>query len=314
MEQAIGNSQQRRRSRLIRMVGLSIAAAVTTIGLKFAAWLLTGSVGLLSDAAESVINLVAAAVALAVILWATRPADEDHTYGHEKADYLAAGFEGALIVLAAVGVAYAAVERLINPVELGFLGIGIAITVIATVINLAVARALIRTGREESSAVLNADGRHLMADVWTSAGVIAGVALVWLTGWRTLDPLIALVVAVNIVRTGIALVRESLAGLMDRALPEEDLAVVNRVLDLYASDEVGFHALRTRAAGRRSFISVHVLVPGGWTVQKGHDLVERLEEDLRSGFDQATVFTHLEPMEDPASFEDTSLDRHEDPH
>ncbi len=308
------SNEQRRRRRLIKVIAISIAAAVATITLKFTAWLLTGSVGLLSDAAESVINLVAAAVALIVILWATRPADEDHTYGHEKADYLAAGLEGGLIVLAAVGVAYAAVDRLINPVGLDALGIGIAITALATLVNLAAARILIRTGREESSTVLDADGQHLMADVWTSTGVIAGVALVWLTGWNTMDPIIALLVAVNIVRTGAALVREALAGLMDRALPGEDLAVVNDVLDLYTSDEIGFHALRTRKAGRRSFISVHVLVPGHWSVRKGHDLAERLEQDLRSRFEQATVFTHLEPLEDPASFEDTALDRHENPH
>lgn len=305
---------QRRRRRLIRVISVSITAAVVTIGLKFAAWGMTGSVGLLSDAAESVINLVAATVALIVILWATRPADEDHSYGHEKADHLAAGFEGGLIVLAAVGVAYAAVNRLLHPAELETLGAGIAVSGVATVVNLAAARLLIRTGREESSTVLAADGRHLMTDAWTSLGVITGVALVWLTGWQTLDPLIALFVAFNIVLTGVALVREALAGLMDRALPEEDLAAVNRVLDFYTSDEIGFHALRTRAAGRRSFISVHVLVPGHWSVQRGHDLVEQIEADLRSHFDQATIFTHLEPLEDPASFEDTDLDRHAGPH
>lgn len=306
--------ERRRRDRLIRVITVSIGAAVLTIGLKFGAWFMTGSVGLLADAAESVINLVAAGVALIVILWATRPADEDHAYGHEKADYLAAGFEGALIVLAAVGVAYAGIDRLLNPHELEVLGAGIVVSLLATMINLATARLLIRAGREESSTVLDADGRHLMTDVWTSAGVIAGVALVWITGWQVLDPLIALFVAANIVRTGFALVREALSGLMDRALPEGDLATVNHVLDLYTSDEIGFHALRTRVAGRRSFISVHVLVPGHWTVQEGHDLVERLEQDLRDRFEQATVFTHLEPLEDPASFEDTTLDRFEDPH
>lgn len=291
------------------MITISIAAAVLTIGLKFAAWALTGSIGLLSDAAESVINLVAAAVALIVVLWATRPADEDHTYGHEKADYLAAGFEGALVVLAAVTIAWAAINRLLHPAELESLGVGIALTLVATLVNLVVARALIRVGREETSAVLDADGRHLMTDVWTGSGVVAGVALVWLTGWHTLDPLIALAVAANIVRTGVSLVREALGGLMDRALPEEDLATVNHILDLYTSEEIGFHALRTRAAGRRSFISVHVLVPGHWSVQEGHDLAERLEQDLRAQFEQATIFTHLEPLEDPASFEDTALDR-----
>jgi len=308
------SDEDRRRRRLIKVIAISIATAVLTIALKFAAWLFTGSVGLLSDAAESVINLVAAVVALIVILWATRPADEDHAYGHEKADHLSAGFEGGLIVLAAVSIAYAAIDRLIHPAELDVLGVGIAISAVATGLNLLTARLLILTGREESSTVLHADGRHLMADVWTSLGVIAGVALVWLTGWQTLDPLIALAVALNIVRTGAELVKESLSGLMDRALPEGDLAVVNRVLDSYASDSIGFHALRTRMAGRRAFISVHVLVPGQWSVQEGHDLAERIEQDLRSRFDQVTVFTHLEPVEDPVSFADTGLDRASDPH
>lgn len=309
-----GDRESRRRRRLIKVIAVSIVAAVLTIALKFAAWLVTGSIGLLSDAAESLINLVAAVVALIVILWATRPADEDHAYGHEKADHLSAGFEGGLIVLAAVSIAYAAINRLIHPAELDVIGLGIAISLVATVLNLVTARLLIRTGREESSAVLHADGRHLMTDVWTSLGVVVGVALVWLTGWQTLDPIIALIVAANIVWTGVGLVRESLSGLMDRALPEEDLAVVNQVLDSYATDEIGFHALRTRMAGRRSFISVHVLVPGRWTVQRGHDFAETIEQDLRSRFEHVTVFTHLEPMEDPVSFADTGLDRTQDPH
>ncbi len=316
MDMGTGERGDRRRRRLIKVIAISIATALLTIALKFTAWLFTGSIGLLSDAAESVINLVAAVVALIVILWATRPADEDHAYGHEKADHLSAGFEGGLIVLAAVSIAYAAINRLVHPAELEVLGVGIAISLVAAGLNLMTARLLIRTGREESSTVLDADGRHLMTDVWTSLGVVAGVALVWLTGWQTLDPLIALAVAVNIVRTGAGMVKESLSGLMDRALPEEDLTIVNEVLDSYTTDSIGFHALRTRMAGRRSFISVHVLVPGEWTVQQGHDLVENLERDLRAQFSHATVFTHLEPMEDPVSFADTGLDRDrsQDPH
>ncbi|MBN8868491.1 MAG: cation transporter [Solirubrobacterales bacterium] len=282
--------------------------------MKFAAWLLTGSVGLLSDAAESVVNLVAAGVALVVILWSTRPADEDHTYGHEKADYLSAGFEGALILLAAVTIAYAAVDRLINPTELTEVGLGLAVSAVASLLNLLAARLLIRTGEEESSLVLVADGRHLMTDVVTSAGVIIGVGLVWLTGWQTLDPIIALVVAANIVRTGVGLVSDSMSGLMDKALPDEELAVVSEVLDSYESRDIHFHALRTRKAGRRTFISIHVLVPGQWSVKEGHDLAEQVEGDLRSRFEQATVFTHLEPIDDPISFEDTGLDRTSNPH
>ncbi|MBN8868098.1 MAG: cation transporter [Solirubrobacterales bacterium] len=304
----------RRRRRLLRVISVSIAVAILTIAMKFAAWLLTGSVGLLSDAAESVVNVVAAGVALGVILWSTRPADEDHAYGHEKADYLSAGFEGALILLAAATIAYAAIDRLIHPTELTAVGIGLAVSAVASLINLLTARLLIRTGEEESSLVLTADGRHLMTDVATSAGVIVGVGLVWLTGWKTLDPLIALVVAANIVRTGVRLVSDSMSGLMDKALPDAELALVHQVLDGYESEEIHFHALRTRQAGRRTFISIHVLVPGEWSVKEGHDLAERVEEDLRDRFEQATVFTHLEPIEDPVSFADTGLDRSADPH
>jgi cation diffusion facilitator family transporter len=311
---AASKDNDRRRSRLIRVICVSIAVAILTISLKFLAWILTGSIGLLSDAAESVVNLVAAGVALVVILWATRPADEDHTYGHQKADYLSAGFEGALILLAAVTIAYAAIDRLLNPVELTEVGVGLAITAGASVLNLLAARLLIRTGEQETSMVLVADGRHLMTDVWTSAGVIAGVALVWITGWGTLDPIIALIVAANIVRTGTALVSDSMAGLMDRALPDQELALVHEVLDRYSARNIQFHALRTRRAGRRTFVSVHVLVPGDWSVQEGHDLAEEVEQDLRARFEQATVFTHLEPIEDPVSFADTGLDRTSDPH
>lgn len=299
-----------RRRRLIRVISVSIGVAFLTIGMKFAAWLMTGSVGLLSDAAESVVNLFAAGVALLVILWSTRPADEDHAYGHEKADYLSAGFEGALILLAAATIAYAAIDRLINPVELTEVGIGLAVTAAASVLNLLTARMLVRTGEQDSSVVLVADGRHLMTDVITSAGVIIGVGLVWLTGWERLDPIIALVVAANIVRTGIGLVSDSMSGLMDKALPESEISTVNGVLKSFEGEGIQFHALRTRKAGRRTFISVHVLVPGEWSVKEGHDLLERVEEDLRVRFEQATVFTHLEPIEDPLSFEDTELDRH----
>jgi len=282
--------------------------------MKFVAWLMTGSVGLLSDAAESVVNVVAAGVALMAVLWSTRPADEDHAYGHEKADYLSAGFEGALILLAAVTIAYAAIERLLHPTELTAVGIGLAVSAAASLINLFAARLLIRTGKEESSLILLADGRHLVTDVVTSAGVIVGVGLVWLTGWETLDPIIALLVAANIVRTGVGLVSDSMSGLMDKALPDEELTLVGQVLDRYESTDIHFHALRTRKAGRRTFISVHVLVPGGWSVKEGHDLAEKVEGDLRAPFEQATVFTHLEPIEDPVSFEDTGLDRYKEPH
>ena len=303
-------SEDRRRRRLVRLIAVSIAAAVATITLKVIAWQMTGSVGLLSDAAESLVNLVAALIALSVILWSTRPPDEEHAYGHEKADYLSAGFEGALILAAAVTIAWAAIDRLLNPAGLTDVGIGLLISVAASVINLGSARMLVRVGEEEDSLTLVADGHHLMADFWTSLGVVAGVALAWLTGWGPLDSIVALLVAVHIIRTGYSLVRESMGGLMDRALPEGERAAIDNVLSGHRGESVEFHALRTRRAGRRAFISLHVLVPGDWSVQAGHDFVEEVEQELRSAVDNATVFTHLEPIEDPVSFHDTGLDRH----
>ena len=300
-----------RQRHLVRLVWLSISAAILTIALKTGAWAITGSIGLLSDAAESVVNLVAASFALVVVHWADRPPDEEHAYGHEKADYLSAGLEGALILIAAVTIGVTAVRRLVDPQPLSDVGIGLAVSLVATAVNLLVARVLIRTGGEYRSLTVEADGRHLMTDVWTSLGVVAGVAAVALTGLDRLDPIIALLVAANIVRVGVSLVRSSLGGLMDRALEPDELAAVQRVLDDYAGDDVQFHALRTRRAGRRAFITVHVLVPGTWSVQAGHDLVERVEADLRAVAEPTTVFTHLEPIEDPVSFADTTLDRTE---
>jgi cation diffusion facilitator family transporter len=297
------------RSPLVRLLWLSVAAAVATIALKTLAWALTGSVGLLSDAAESVVNLVAAVFALVIVHWAARPPDEDHPYGHEKADYLSAGVEGSLILLAAVTIAYSAARRLLDPQPISDVGIGLTVSVVASAINLVVAQKLMAAGREHRSLVLEADGRHLMTDVWTSVGVVAGVALVAVTGWERLDPIIALLVAVNIVVTGVSLVRRFTGGLMDRALPPEERAAIEQVLQRYAGQGVQFHALRTRGAGRRAFVSVHVLVPGDWSVKRAHDLVERVEQDLRVALTHASVFTHLEPLEDPASFADTELDR-----
>lgn len=295
--------------RLERLIGLSIAAAVATIALKTLAWGVTGSVGLLSDAAESVVNLVAAVFALIVVRWAARPADEEHAYGHEKADYLSAGVEGALIFVAAITIGYAAFGRLLHPVGLEDVGVGVAVSTTASVLNFVVARNLIRVGKDEHSIVLEADGRHLMTDVWTSIGVVVGVAATAMTGWARLDPIIALAVAANIVATAVSLVRRFVGGLMDRALTGDERAEVEAVLAGFTSADVRFHALRTRRAGRRAFVSVHVLVPGAWSVQRGHDLAEDVEERLRTVLEHATVFTHLEPVEDPKSFADTELDR-----
>jgi cation diffusion facilitator family transporter len=294
---------------LTRLAWISIAAALATIAIKTLAWALTDSVGFLSDAAESVVNLAAAVMALLILHWVARPADAEHMYGHEKAEYFSAGAEGTMICIAAAGIGYAAIQRLLNPVHLQDVGIGVAVSVCAAALNLFVARLLIHAGTAHASLTLEADGRHLMTDVWTSAGVVVGVAAVGITGWETLDPLIALAVAANIVVTGIRLMRRSAAGLMDRALSGADLAKIDTILERYARPEIQFHALRTRRAGRRSFVTFHLLVPGSWTVRRGHDLVEQIEDDLHEVLVNATVTVHLEPIEDPRSFEDVGLDR-----
>jgi cation diffusion facilitator family transporter len=297
-------------TRLTRLAWLSIVAAVVTIGLKALAWRLTGSVGFLSDALESLVNLAAAIMALLVLRVATRPPDREHMYGHEKAEYLAAGAEGVLILLAAASIAWAAIGRLITPAALDTVGLGLALTAAASAVNLGVGLALVHAGRQHRSITLEADGRHLMTDVLTSVGVIAGVALAALTDVAALDPLVALAVAANIVATGARLVRRSTAGLMDAALPADERQAIERVLDGYRRREgVDFHAVRTRQAGRRCFVSLHVLVPGDWTVQGGHQLSERVDADLRALLPHASVMTHLEPREDPASLLDVELDR-----
>jgi cation diffusion facilitator family transporter len=298
-----------RQERLLRVIRLSLLAAVATIGLKTTAWLLTGSVGLLSDAAESLVNLAAAGFALFAVTVAARPPDEDHAYGHEKVDYFSAGVEGMLVLLAAGTIVYAAIGRLLDPQELSGVGPGLVVAVVATAINLAMSRLLIATGREHDSLTLEADGRHLRTDVWTSVGVVAGVIAVVVTGIEALDPIIALVVAANIVATGVSLLRRSTGGLMDRALTVDEIALVESVLARHRCETVEFHALRTRRAARRAFVSVHVLVPGSWSVQQGHDLIERIEHEIRAVLPFATVFTHLEPLEDPVSFADRGLDR-----
>jgi cation diffusion facilitator family transporter len=295
--------------RLIRLLWLSVAAAVATIALKTAAWRLTESVGLLSDAAESVVNLVAAVIALGVVRWASKPADEEHAYGHTKAEFFSAGIEGALIMLAAVTIAVSAIPRLQHPQALSDVGIGLAVSVAASLINLAVGLLLVREGRRFRSITLEADGRHLLTDVVTSAGVVVGVAAVAISGWKILDPIVALAVAVNIVATGVMLMRRSAGGLMDRALDDAARRQIEDVLAGFRPRGVQFHALRTRQAGRRAFVSVHVLVPGEWTVRRGHDLAEDVESALRARLPYTTVFTHVEPLEDPRSFDDVKLDR-----
>lgn len=290
-------------------ISLSIAAAVVTMALKFAAYGLTHSVGLLSDALESLVNLAAALIAFWALTLAARPADEEHRYGHSKAEYFASGIEGALIVLAAVSIGFAAVPRLIRPRPLEQVGIGLGLAVVGAAINGGVALVLGQAGRRLRSVSLQADSRHLMTDVWTTCGVLVGVALVGITGWFVLDPIIALLVAANIVWTGVKLVRESGLGLMDTALPMEDQHMISQVQNTFRERGIEFHALRTRRSGSRRFVSMHVLVPGNWTVQQGHDLCEAVEMALHEALPETTVFTHLEPLEDPAAWQDTELDR-----
>jgi cation diffusion facilitator family transporter len=294
---------------LKRYAWLSIAAALATILLKGWAWWLTGSVGLLSDALESFVNLAGAMMALAMLSLATMPADDNHAHGHGKAEYFSSAFEGFLILVAAIAIGYAAIERLLNPQPLEAVGIGLAVSVLASIINLATSRILMGVGRKYKSITLEADARHLLTDVWTSAGVILGVGLVWLTGWLWLDPVIALLVALNIVWTGWRLLQRSAAGLMDVSIPEEDLRAIEGVLEAYRRQGIDFHALRTRQAGSRAFVTLHVLVPGAWTVKQGHDWSERIEADIRRIVVNAHLTTHLEPIEDPLSLADQDLDR-----
>jgi cation diffusion facilitator family transporter len=294
---------------LTRYAWLSIAAAVLTIALKAAAYLITGSVGLLSDALESVVNLVAAVMALAMLTIAVRPADADHTYGHAKAEYFSSGVEGALILVAAVSIIVAALPRLFAPQPIEQAGLGLAVSVVASLVNLGVALVLRRAGRQYRSITLEADSTHLMTDVWTSAGVLVAIGAVVVTGWEWLDPVVALAVAANIIWSGIGLVRRSVLGLMDTALPHEQQEAIRQIQQRYTPEGITFHALRSRQSGARSFVSMHVLVPGAWTVQRGHQLLERIEADIRAAIQSVTVFTHLESLDDPASWEDAQLDR-----
>jgi cation diffusion facilitator family transporter len=295
---------------LERYAWLSVGAAIATISLKALAWWLTGSVGLLSDALESLVNLAAALLVLSMLRLAASPPDENYQYGLSKAEYFSAGIEGALIVVAATGIVWTAVPRLVTPQPLDMAFEGLTLTIAATAINYGVARVLLRAGREHSSITLEADGRHLMTDVWTSVGVIAGVALVYLTGWLRLDALIALVVSIHILWAGFGLVRRSVRGLLDPAISAEDQAEVTKLIDEYSRRYgVSFHAVRTRQAGARRFVSFHLLVPDAWTVAQAHRLSEEIEARMRAMVPNAAIFTHIEPISDPASYEDQELDR-----
>lgn len=291
------------RADLSKFAWLSIAVAVATISLKAGAYLLTGSVGLLSDAAESIVNLVAAIVALVALKVAAQPFDDKHHFGHTKAEYFSAAVEGLMIFVAAVYIIWTAAQRIVHPTSLENVGIGLGISVFASALNGAVAVVLMRAGRQHRSVTLVADGKHLLTDVWTSVGVVVGVLLVGLTGWLRLDPIIALLVGANIIWTGWHLISDALEALMDRAMDDEDHARLSAVLDGFETPQTVFHHVRTRVAGHRQFIYMHVLVPGEWTVQQGHDLVETIEAKLSAEFPDAEVMTHMEPLEDPRSYE-----------
>jgi len=295
---------------LKKFIYLSIVAAVLTISLKGAAFWLTGSVGLLSDALESCVNLLAAVIALFVLSIAEKPADDDHAFGHSKAEYFSSAIEGGLIVVAACSIVWSAWPRLFNPLPLENVGFGLMISLVASLVNLVVAMILIKKGKESHSITLMADGKHLMTDVWTSVGVLAAIGLVKLTGWLVLDPIIAMLVALNIVWTGWRLMQQSARGLIDTAIPSEERRQIELIFDHYRESGIEFHSLMTRQAGQRKFISVHILVPGEWTVQRGHDLLEVIEKEVRDHFLlPVTVFTHLEPVEDPVSQYDIGIDR-----
>jgi cation diffusion facilitator family transporter len=301
--------------RLKRLIVLSMAAAVTTLLLKSTSYLLTGSVGLLSDALESLVNLLAAVTAYLSLWFAALPVDRTHTYGHEKIEYFSSGLEGVLILVAAASIAWYAVYRLIAPAELQKLDVGVLITGVAALINLVVARVLLRVGRARRSIVLEAEGQHLRADFWTSLGVVAGLGLVWLAEqvWKLhlhwLDPIIALLVAANITWTGFDLVRRSFHGLMDHALPEEEQAIVRAAIEAQLGSDMDYHALRTRQAGAHRFADCHLLVPGRYSVQQAHDVANRIEQAVRLALPDMEVTVHIEPIEEQAAYEDSALVR-----
>lgn len=296
-----------RRGNLTRFAWLAIGGAVLTMGLKTSAWMLTGSVGLLSDALESGVNLFAAMMALYILRVAAQPADEEHAYGHAKAEYFAAGIEGTLIIAAAAAILWTSLPRLIHPAAVEQVGLGLLVVGVATLANFFVSRTLIGAGTRYTSITLEADGRHLMTDVWTSLAVIVAVGAVAVTDIQRLDPIIAIFVAGNIIFAGAKLIARSTGGLMDQALPKGELAAIRTILDSMRQDGVNYHALRTRRSGHHSFMSVHVLVPGAWSVQRGHDFVERIENQVEAAIPNITVLTHLEPIEDPTSFKDERI-------
>jgi cation diffusion facilitator family transporter len=297
------------RKDLTRFAWLSIGTAVLTIALKVLAYYLTDSVGLLSDAIESGVNLIAAVFALIVLTVAAQPPYEEHHFGHDKVEYFSGGVEGTLILVAAVTIAYSAVERLLDPQPLEQLDVGLILSVLAGILNFIVGRVLLQAGKKYRSITLEADANHLMADVRTTIGVLVGLVAVWISGWYFLDPLIALIVTAQIIWAGIRLVRKSVLGLMDTALPPEEVQQITDLIEKHAYRGVYFHALRTRQSGAQRFMTVHIQVPGSWSVQEGHTLLEEIERDVNQELRPISIVTHLEPLEDPRSWEDMDLNR-----
>lgn len=287
----------------MRFMMLSLATALITIAVKVAAAVITGSVGLLSDALESGVNLVAAVVALFALRTAARPPDENHHFGHGKAEYLSAAVEGGMILVAATAIVWTSVERIVHPLPVERIGIGMVLSALASVLNLVVGMVLIRAGRRHRSITLVADGKHLLTDVWTTVGVLVGVGLVAVFDWVILDPIVALLVGLNILWTGYQLIHRSVVGLLDATLPPEDVAQVHAVIESFrAAYPVDFHALQTRESGRQRFVYLHLLVPDGWTVKQAHDLSMTIEAELAQRLPGSVTFTHIEPRDDPASY------------
>ncbi len=283
------------------MAWLSIATSIATLGLKFGAYFLTGSVSLLSDAMEAFVNLAAGTVALGALTYAARPADDDHAFGHDKAEYFASGVEGALILVAAASIAWAAIQRLLHPAPIESLGWGLAVSVVAAGMNFATARIMLRAARAHDSITLEADAKHLLTDVWTTVGIVAGLLVVmWKPAWSILDPLMAIAVAVQIVFTGIDLLRRSADALLDAALPPDELARAEAAIRRALPPEADFHALRTRKAGSRRFLDLHLVVPGTMSVAESHALCDRVEAAIEAELPRADATVHVEPRESAA--------------
>ncbi len=281
----------------------SVVASLLTLSLKFGAWYMTDSVGLLSDALESIVNLTAGVLALTAITIAMRPADSAHTYGHGKAEYFSSGIEGVLIILAAFGIAYAAASRFLNPAELTNLGPGLVLALLSSVINYVTARVMLRAAKRFDSITLEADAKHLLTDVWTSIGLVAGLGILLIRPeWKILDPIIAVIMAANIIFTGIGLLRRSIGGLMDDALPKKELAIIEAAILHHQDGEASFHRLRTRKSGPMRFIDFHLLIPGEKTVQQAHDLCEAIENEIENTLKRAEVTIHVEPIECATSY------------